>query len=83
MCGTSVSGALPNQGVDGATAGHHPAPVDSEAMRFARAVLDRPYKFTIVLLVANIFIYLLMWQASGLPFSLLTPLQAERICKVS
>ena len=26
-----------------------------EAVRFARAVLDRPYKFTIILLVANFF----------------------------
>jgi membrane associated rhomboid family serine protease len=43
-------------------------------MRFARAVLNRPYKFTIILLVANIFIFLLMWQTSGMPFSLLAPL---------
>ena len=43
-------------------------------MRFARAVLNRPYKFTIVLLVANIFVFLLMWQTSGMPFSLLSPL---------
>jgi rhomboid protease GluP len=39
---------------------------DSEAIRFARAVLNRPYKFTIILLVANLFIFLLMWQSSGL-----------------
>jgi rhomboid protease GluP len=43
-------------------------------MRFARAVLNRPYKFTIILLVANIFVFLLMWQTSGMPFSLLAPL---------
>ena len=35
-------------------------------MRFARAVLNRPYKFTIAFLVANLFIFLLMWQSSGL-----------------
>jgi rhomboid protease GluP len=29
-------------------------------------VLDRPYKFTIILLVANLFVFLLMWQSSGL-----------------
>jgi membrane associated rhomboid family serine protease len=46
-------------------------------MRFARAVLDRPYKFTITLLVVNIFLFILMWQTSGLPFSLLTPLPNE------
>ena len=40
---------------------------DGETMRFARAVLDRPYKFTIVLLVANVFLFLLMLQTSGTP----------------
>lgn len=39
---------------------------DSETVRFARAVLERPYKFTIVLLTANLFVFLLMWQSSGL-----------------
>jgi rhomboid protease GluP len=39
---------------------------DKETLRFARAVLDRPYKFTIILLVANLFVFLLMWQSSGL-----------------
>ncbi len=47
---------------------------DNETLRFARAVLERPYKFTIILLVANIFVFLLMWQSSGPPFSLLTPI---------
>ena len=35
-------------------------------MRFARAVLNRSNKFTIILLVANIFVFLLMWESSGL-----------------
>jgi membrane associated rhomboid family serine protease len=35
-------------------------------MRFARALLLRPYKFTIVFLAANIFVFLLMWDQSGL-----------------
>lgn len=39
---------------------------DREAMRFARAVLSRPYTFTILFLVANLFIFLLMWSSSGL-----------------
>lgn len=47
---------------------------DRETMRFARAVLNRPHKFTIVLLVANVFFYLLMWQTSGMPFSITEPL---------
>ena len=42
-------------------------------MRFARVVLSRPYKFTIALLVANIFVFTLMWQISGLPLSLSAP----------
>jgi rhomboid protease GluP len=67
ICGTSVS--APTTQPAGAP--------DGEAMRFARAVLDRPYKFTIALLVANIFMFVLMWQASGLSFSLLTPLGFE------
>ncbi|MCU1264262.1 MAG: hypothetical protein JWM21_580 [Acidobacteria bacterium] len=35
-------------------------------MRFARAVLGRPYIFTIVLLIANFFLFLLMWRSSGM-----------------
>jgi membrane associated rhomboid family serine protease len=50
---------------------------DGETMRFARAVLNRPYKFTIILLVANIFVFLLMWQTSGMPLSLLAPIPNE------
>lgn len=34
-------------------------------MRFARAILSRPYIFTIVFLVANIFIFFLTSQAGG------------------
>jgi rhomboid protease GluP len=40
--------------------------VDRETLRFARAVLDRPYKFTILLLMLNFFVFLLMWEASGM-----------------
>src|SRR5882672_579331 len=69
VCGTSVSG--------GAVANQPRVAADSETMRFARAVLNRPYMFTIMLLVANIFVFLLMWQASGISFSLLSPLPAE------
>lgn len=41
-------------------------PADRETIRFARAVLNRPYMFTIVLLVANLFVFMLMWQSSGM-----------------
>ena len=36
------------------------------AMSYARAVLSRPYIFTIVFLIANIFVFMLMWEASGM-----------------
>ncbi|MEO8434248.1 MAG: rhomboid family intramembrane serine protease [Pyrinomonadaceae bacterium] len=39
---------------------------DLDAMRFARAVLNRSYIFTILFLVANFFVFLLMWQSSGM-----------------
>jgi len=43
------------------------APVaDRETLRFARAVLARPYKFTILILVANFLVFLLMWHSSGM-----------------
>lgn len=35
-------------------------------LNYARAVLSRPYIFTIVFLVLNFFVFLLMWQASGM-----------------
>ena len=44
---------------------------DKETVRFARAVLNRPYKFTIALLVANICVYLLMWDSSGMSLAVL------------
>ena len=44
---------------------------DKETVRFARAVLNRPYKFTIALLVANLFVFILMWQSSEFSFAAL------------
>jgi rhomboid protease GluP len=41
-------------------------PPDRETVRFARAVLSRPYIFTVILLVANLFVFMLMWQSSGM-----------------
>jgi rhomboid protease GluP len=38
---------------------------DRDAIRFARAILTRPAPFTIVLLVANIFVFLLTALSSG------------------
>ena len=39
---------------------------DRETIRFARAVLNRPYIFTIAFLIANFFVFLMMWFESGL-----------------
>jgi len=40
-------------------------------MGYARAVLSRPYIFTIVFLVANFFVFLLMWESSGMSSTVL------------
>lgn len=63
VCGTST--APP------ATGRQQPV-VDRETVRFARAVLNRPYKFTVLLLVLNLFVFLLMWDSSGLSSKALT-----------
>jgi rhomboid protease GluP len=36
------------------------------AISYARAVLSRPYIFTIVFLIANLFVFMLMWESSGM-----------------
>lgn len=66
VCGASVANTAPSQASR--------ALPDRETLRFARAVLERPYKFTIIFLVANIFVFILMWQSTSAPFSLLTPI---------
>jgi rhomboid protease GluP len=61
-----------------AAPGNHRAP-DRETIKFARAVLNRPYKFTIVFLVANLFIFLLMWESSGLTSTVLLAVFPEPV----
>jgi membrane associated rhomboid family serine protease len=72
-CGSIVGAGEPRCAVCGAPTGaatqqpsastiHH----DRETIRFARAILDRPYKFTIIFLVLNLFAFLLRWEACGL-----------------
>ncbi len=56
QCGAPVMGAV--------VLPHRPIR-DAEAMRFARAILKRPATFTILLLVANIFVFLLMTFSGG------------------
>jgi rhomboid protease GluP len=44
---------------------------DRYSLNYARAILSRPYIFTIVFLIANFFVFLLMWEASGMSTSTL------------
>jgi len=70
QCGAIVGAGETQCAVCGASTAPQQRPahaqVDHETMRFARAVLNRPYKFTIIILIANLFVFLLMWQSSGL-----------------
>jgi rhomboid protease GluP len=65
--------------VCGAPSGNQPAATaqdrapDRETIRFARAILTRPNKFTITFLVANLFLFLLMWESSGMRSTALWP----------
>jgi rhomboid protease GluP len=76
-CGAIVGAGQNTCAVCGASTTAQPATraaraiPDRETIRFARALMERPYKFTIILLMANLFVYLLMWQSSGMQFSLL------------
>src|SRR5687767_8691989 len=54
-------------------------PQDREAMRFARAILARPNKFTIIFLIANLFVFLLMWESSGMKSEVLWSGFDERV----
>lgn len=61
MCGAPLHAAAP------------PALPLSEryAVGYARAILSRPYIFTIAFLVANFFIFLLMWEKSEMSYAVL------------
>src|SRR6185436_11825305 len=84
-CGAIVGAGEPQCGVCGAstsaqpTAHAGPRPPDRETIRFARAILNRPYKFTIAFFVANLFVFLLMWESSGLTFSALGQVFPEAV----
>jgi membrane associated rhomboid family serine protease len=72
-CGALIGAGETECAVCGAPGGAAPEPVaparrpvyDRETMRFARAILTRPAPFTIVFLVANIFVFLLVYLQSG------------------
>jgi membrane associated rhomboid family serine protease len=71
-CGAIVGASASQCAVCGTPTGLSPEQLhayraaDRETIRFARAVLSRPYIFTIVLLIANLFVFMLMWQSSGM-----------------
>src|ERR1044071_92153 len=71
-CGAIVGAGETQCGVCGvSTTAQRAAPPghqqpDKETIRFARAILNRPYKFTIAFLVLNMFVFMLMWSSSGL-----------------
>src|SRR6185436_13755308 len=76
-CGAIVGAGQTQCGVCGASTTAQPATdhgrrsPDKETVRFARAVLNRPYKFTIAFLILNLFVFLLMWESSGMSFRVL------------
>jgi membrane associated rhomboid family serine protease len=59
MCGTPVAPQQPR------AATRERAQADPETVRFVRAVVSRPATFTFIFLVANVFLYLLMWLSGG------------------
>lgn len=59
MCGTPVAQPRPPEPPRRST--HD----DPETVRFVRAVISRPATFTFVFLIANVFLYLLMWLSGG------------------
>src|SRR4051794_17573935 len=59
MCGTP---AAPTKETRQARRRQH---ADPETLRFLRAVISRPATFTFVFIVANVFLYLLMWLSGG------------------
>jgi len=58
MCGTPVA---PTAAAGRARADRP----DPETLRFLRAVISRPATFTFVFIVANVFLYFLMWLSGG------------------
>jgi rhomboid protease GluP len=60
MCGTPVARAA-----EPSAQQPQRAHADPETVRFLRAVISRPATFTFIFLIANIFLYLLMWLSGG------------------
>jgi membrane associated rhomboid family serine protease len=71
-CGAIVGAGEPQCAVCGTPSAQSPEqlsayrPTDRETIKFARAILNRPNIYTVVLLIANLFVFMLMWQSSGM-----------------
>ena len=74
-CGALIGAGEPACHVCGAPAAPTAAPPlplrERYNLSYARAILSRPYIFTIVFLVVNFFVFLLMWHASEMTSSAL------------
>jgi rhomboid protease GluP len=71
-CGALVGAGEPRCMMCGTPAGPPPerksrraAAADPETLRFLRSILSRPATFTFVFIVANCFVYFLMWLSGG------------------
>jgi membrane associated rhomboid family serine protease len=69
MCGTPVAPPAAAERAD------RP---DPETLRFLRAVISRPATFTFVFIVANVFLYFLMWLSGGATGEVLLAYGAKR-----
>jgi len=58
VCGTAVASAAQD-------ARARRTQADPETLRFLRVIISRPATFTFIFLVANVFLYLLMWLSGG------------------
>jgi membrane associated rhomboid family serine protease len=59
MCGTPVARPAEER------RRRRPAHADPETLRFLRAIISRPATFTFAFIVANVFVYLLMYLSGG------------------
>lgn len=71
MCGTPV--AQPQSQTE-----RQRQHADPETIRFLRAVISRPATFTFAFIVANVFLYLLMWLSGGANGEVLLAYGAKR-----
>src|SRR5260370_80044 len=81
-CGSLIGAGETSCYVCGAQVAAAPSRVplrEGQAMNFVRAVLDRPHLFTIIFLIANLFVFMVMWEASGMKGTALWPGFSEAV----